>query len=91
MAQTAVISAAQYNTLAGQISEWWAQRSRKQLIEQAEQLARADVAALTADHARLEAEAQAAEANAAMAKAAGAVEFGAREGNCNAWRRNGIF
>jgi small-conductance mechanosensitive channel len=69
-AQTAVISAAQYNTLAGQISAWWAQRSRRRLIAQAEQLARADVVALTADHARLEAEAKAAEANAAASKAA---------------------
>jgi small-conductance mechanosensitive channel len=70
-AQTAVISAAQYNTLAGQISAWWAQRSRRRLIAQAEQLAGADVAALTADHARLEAEAKTAEANTAVSKAAG--------------------
>jgi small-conductance mechanosensitive channel len=69
--QTAVISAGKYKTLAGQISEWWAQRNRMQLIAQAEQLARADVAALTADHARLEPEAQAAEAKAAAVKAAG--------------------
>src|ERR1700747_1350221 len=55
--QTAVVSAEQYTTLAGQLSEWWAQRSRKQLIEQAEQLARADVAALTSDQARLKTEA----------------------------------
>ena len=69
--QSAVISAGQYKTLAGQITEWWAQRSRLQLIQQAEQLARADVAALTADHATLEPEAQAAEAKAAALKAAG--------------------
>jgi small-conductance mechanosensitive channel len=69
--QSAVISAGQYKTLAGQIKEWWAQRSRMQLIQQAEQLARADVAALTADHARLEPEAQAAEAKAVALKAAG--------------------
>jgi small-conductance mechanosensitive channel len=69
--QTAVISAGRYNTLAGQISAWWAQRSRKQLIAQAEQLARADVAALTADHTSLAAKAKAAQANAAVAKAAG--------------------
>jgi small-conductance mechanosensitive channel len=67
--QTAVISAGQYKTLAGQIAEWWALRSRQQLIAQAKQLARADVAALTADNARLEPEAEAAEA--AAAKAAG--------------------
>src|ERR1700733_10912113 len=69
--QTAVISAGQYKTLAGQISEWWAQRNRMQLIAQAEQLARADVAAQTADHARLKPEAQAAEAKAAAVNAAG--------------------
>jgi small-conductance mechanosensitive channel len=69
--ETAVVSAGQYKTLAGQISEWWAQRSRRQLIAQAEQLARADVAALTADHARLEPEAQAAEAKAAATRTAG--------------------
>ena len=70
-AQTAVISAGQYKTLAGQISAWWAQRSRRRLIAQAEQLARADVVALTADHARLETEARTAEANTAVSKAAG--------------------
>jgi len=69
--QSAVISAGQYKTLAGQIKEWWAQRNRMQLIQQAEQLARADVAALTADHATLEPEAQAAEAKAAALRAAG--------------------
>jgi small-conductance mechanosensitive channel len=69
--QAAVTAAEQYNTLAEQISEWWAQRSRKQLIEQAEQLARADVAALTADRIRLEAEAGADERSAAMVKSAG--------------------
>jgi small-conductance mechanosensitive channel len=67
--QSAVVAASRYNTLAGQIAEWWAQRSRKQLIEQAEQLALADVAALTADHVRLEKEA--AEADGAAAKTAG--------------------
>jgi small-conductance mechanosensitive channel len=69
--QSAVIAAGQYKTLAGQITEWWAQRNRLQLIQQAEQLAMADVAALTADHAALEPEAQAAEAKAAALKAAG--------------------
>jgi small-conductance mechanosensitive channel len=69
--QSAVISAGQYKTLAGRITEWRAQRNRMQLVQQAEQLARADVAALTADHARMEPEAQAAEAKAAALKAAG--------------------
>ncbi len=69
--ELALISAGQYKTLAGQITQWWAQRNRMLLIQQAEQLARADVAALTADHATLEPEAQAAEAKAAALKAAG--------------------
>ena len=42
--QTAVISAERYGTLAGGSAAWWSQRSRMQLLEQAEQLARADVA-----------------------------------------------
>ena len=55
--QTAVASAEQYKTLAQQLSTWRSLRNRKQLIAQAEQLARADVAALTADQARLKTEA----------------------------------
>jgi len=70
-AAVAVVSATQYKTLAGQIAAWRAQRSRKQLIEQAEQLAQADAAALTADQATLKREADAAEAKADAAKAAG--------------------
>ena len=41
-------------TLAQQLSTWRSLRNRKQLIAQAEQLARADVAALTADQASAE-------------------------------------
>ena len=55
--QTAVASAEQYTTFAQQLSTWRSLRNRKQLIAQAEQLARADVAALTADQARLKTEA----------------------------------
>ncbi len=55
--QTAVASAEQYKTLAQQLSTWRSLRNRKQLIAQSEQLARADVAALTADQARLKMEA----------------------------------
>ncbi|MCU1321959.1 MAG: MscS Mechanosensitive ion channel [Acidobacteriaceae bacterium] len=69
--QTAVVSAGKYQTLAGQLGAWWAQRSRMQLIEDAAKLARADVAALTEDHARLEAEAKAAETDEAGKRAAG--------------------
>ncbi len=63
--QPAVFPAGRHTTLAGQTLAWWAQRSREQLIEQAEQLARADAAALTADHARIQHQAQTSEANAA--------------------------
>ena len=63
--QGAVFSTGRHTTLAGQTLAWWAQRSREQLIEQAEQLARADAAALTADHARIQHEAETSEANAA--------------------------
>jgi len=55
--QTAVASAEQYKTFAQQLSTWRSLRGRKQLIAQAEQLARADVAALTADQAGLKTEA----------------------------------
>jgi small-conductance mechanosensitive channel len=49
----AAASAEQYKTLAKQLSTWRSLRNRKQLIGQAKQLAQADVAALTADQARL--------------------------------------
>jgi small-conductance mechanosensitive channel len=55
--QTAVASAEQYRTLAQQLSTWHSLRNRRQLIAQAEQLARDDVAALTGDDERLKAEA----------------------------------
>jgi small-conductance mechanosensitive channel len=66
--QAAVFSTGRHTTLAGQTLAWWAQRSREQLIEQAEQLARADAAALTADHARIQHQAETSEANAAAKK-----------------------
>jgi small-conductance mechanosensitive channel len=62
--QTAVTTAEQYTTLAQQISAWWAHRNRRQLIGQAEQLAKADVSALTADQVRLKADAADLEAKA---------------------------
>ena len=55
--QTAVASAEQYRTLAQQLSTWRSLRNRRQLIAQAEQLAKDDVAALTADRETLRAEA----------------------------------
>jgi small-conductance mechanosensitive channel len=54
--QTAVASAEQYRTLAQQLATWQSFRSRKQLVAQAEQLARADAAALTGDQASLKTE-----------------------------------
>src|SRR5579864_5438287 len=55
--QTAVASAEQYRTLAQQLSTWRSLSNRRQLIAQAEQLAKDDVAALTADRETLKAEA----------------------------------
>jgi small-conductance mechanosensitive channel len=55
--QTAVASAEQYKTFAQQLSTWRSLGNRKQLIAQAEQLARTDVAALTGDRERLKVEA----------------------------------
>src|SRR6266481_5992365 len=55
--QTAVASAEQYRTLAEQLSTWRSLRNRRQLIAQAEQLAKDDVAALTADREGLKTEA----------------------------------
>jgi small-conductance mechanosensitive channel len=63
--QGAVFSTGRHTTLAEQTLAWWAQRSREQLIEQSEQLARADAAALTADHVRILHQAETSEANAA--------------------------
>jgi small-conductance mechanosensitive channel len=54
--QTAVASAENYKTLAQQLATWRSLRNRKELIAQAEQLARADVAALTEDQAKLKAQ-----------------------------------
>jgi hypothetical protein len=54
--QTAVAAAEQYKTLAQQLATWRSLRNRRQLISQAEQLARADTSALTADLARLKTE-----------------------------------
>jgi small-conductance mechanosensitive channel len=55
--QTAVASAEQYRTLAQQLATWRSIRNRRKLIAQAEQLARADEAALTGDQASLKTEA----------------------------------
>jgi small-conductance mechanosensitive channel len=57
--QTAVASAEQYKTLAQQLSTWESLRNRKKLLAQAQQLAKADVAALTGDQATLKEQAAA--------------------------------
>ncbi len=60
--QTAVATAEQYTTFAQQLSTWRSLRKRRDLVAQAEQLARADVAALSGDEERMKAEAKALEA-----------------------------
>jgi len=57
--QTAVASAEQYTTFAQQLSTWQSLRKRKDLIAQAQQLAKADVAALSGDEERMKGEAAA--------------------------------
>jgi small-conductance mechanosensitive channel len=54
--QNAVASAEQYRTFAQQLSTWQSLRKRKDLLAQAEQLAKADVAALTGDQETLKKE-----------------------------------
>jgi small-conductance mechanosensitive channel len=55
--QTAVASAEQYKTLAQQLSTWRSLRNRTELVAQAQQLAKADGAALSGDEERMKAEA----------------------------------
>ncbi len=57
--QLAVLSAARYGTLAGELSAWNKQRSREQLIQQAEQQTHSDISSLTAQHNILEGKADA--------------------------------
>jgi small-conductance mechanosensitive channel len=64
-AQTAVMSAGQYGTLAGRIRAWLRQRSRYQSVEQAMLQAQKDAAALTAQHNQLEAQTNSAQQNSA--------------------------
>lgn len=55
--QTAAASAEQYTTFSQQLSTWRSLRKRKGLIAQAQQLAKADVAALRGDEERMKSEA----------------------------------
>src|SRR6185437_9802162 len=58
--QIAVISAKSHGTLAGRLSSWFSQGSRKEMIEQAQQQAQSDIGALTAEHNTIEGKANAA-------------------------------
>jgi hypothetical protein len=62
--QTAVASAEQFKTFAQQLSTWRSLRNRKELLAQAQQLAKADVAALSGDEETMKREAAALEAKA---------------------------
>jgi small-conductance mechanosensitive channel len=57
--QTAVASAEQYRTFGEQLSTWRSLRKRTELVAQAQQLARADVTALSGDEESMKAEAAA--------------------------------
>jgi small-conductance mechanosensitive channel len=57
--QVAVLSASNYGTLAALIRAWRNQNTRSGLIEQARQQSQTDIAALTAEHSTLEAQANA--------------------------------
>ena len=72
--QTAVASAEQYKTFAQQLSTWRSLRNRKQLLAQAQQLAQADIAALTGDEQRTKEEAAALEAKAPGESASARIE-----------------
>jgi small-conductance mechanosensitive channel len=72
--ETAVASAEQYTTFAQQLSTWRSLRNRQQLLAQAEQLAKADVAALTDDQLRLKTEAAALAEKAAVESSAERIE-----------------
>jgi small-conductance mechanosensitive channel len=75
--QTAVTVVGQFRTLAGQISAWFAQRNRMELLDQAEAQAQSDAKALSADHDRMEADAKSSETQDAGAKADGKIATGA--------------
>lgn len=68
--QVAVLSAAQYRTLAQLIKAWNSQNRRRVLIEQAMRQAQTDAAALTVQHNALEAKLDAAAASSATVDAA---------------------
>ncbi|HMG87524.1 MAG TPA: mechanosensitive ion channel domain-containing protein [Terracidiphilus sp.] len=58
--QLAVISERRYGTMAGRIGAWFRQRSRYDLLQQALNQTRADIASLTAQHNALETKANSA-------------------------------
>jgi small-conductance mechanosensitive channel len=57
--EIAVVSAGRYGTLAGRLRGWFKLRSRRQLVQQALQETRDDIARLTKEHNALEAQANA--------------------------------
>jgi len=56
-AQVAVLSAARYGTLYGRVKAWLSQRSRSELLAQAQRQAEADGASLAAQHGQMESKA----------------------------------
>ena len=68
--QVAILSAHRYGTVAGQIGAWQDQRTRLRLIEQARTQTRADIAALAAEHRKLEQNASLTASNGESDKAA---------------------
>jgi small-conductance mechanosensitive channel len=77
--QVAVISAKRYTTFAGRIEGWLDQRSRQKLLQEAQAEAAADVAALSAQHNKVEAKSTAAkEKMGAVGSANAPVDSGAK-------------
>jgi len=70
-ATTAIASSSRYNTLSGQVSAWFSQRTRKHLLAQARQQAESDASMLSAQRASLSQQAATSAVNSASAKAAG--------------------
>lgn len=70
-ATSALVSSSRYNTLAGQVSAWFAQHTRTRLLAQARQQTQSEVNALSAQRASLNQQAATSAANSASAKAAG--------------------
>jgi small-conductance mechanosensitive channel len=79
--QRAVVASSNYSTLATRIAAWNAQRSRKNLIEQAQQQALKDGTTLTGEHNSLEAQANALAASAAPTRQDAPADHAAKLAN----------